>query len=1130
MRFFQKTKGAISIFLCIVFMAVVMLTGVLVDGSRMRAAETEIKSALDTAAMSELSQYDKILKEFYGLFALADSSPDTLKQEIEASLNKILATELGMKKTEGNEKYYNALKKALVGEKESKPPFNLFDYRVENVKVTPLYNLSEPQVTRAQILEHMKYRAPKELAEQFLDKILAFKDFGRQSSLLKDKMGVDKQLNKVRESQENLSTQVGIVNDFKKSNTLKTQLESLANAFADRIAAERYLKQLQSEKAALEAEIKKVEEDIKKLEEEISKLPDEKKDTGTPTSGGSTTPAKGSTTGGSAKSGGTKATETKTPTEKDKKKAELETKKKELESKNTSLSSKNNSIDVQTRNIQKCVGEVISTKQKMVETINTYIFPISSSLGHIDEVIKKSEAANNSIDKINGKIKDDSSDFAESMRTDLGGKKKDIDREKLDKAKAALEENKKTLEEISALIAGITNDTIKETDVKTAGSDKNKILVEIKLNANLPYSKIDDCISKYNNVDYYVPKSTEEENKDKDPRDAAQQLIEDQKKQDEQAEQARKENDAKREKENPFPVDTLPSHSDKAIVKSEVKYKDILDKDSKEISKKTSEVKNTANGAKEFGDINSNKIKDPMQEANFKDDGEEEGFSEKALSMVSDFGARLAEGLKSMRDEMYVNEYIMGTFLNTLSEKTAEKDLGGDIKKESKDKQKRKTYFNDCEVEYIIGGDKSESANLTRVKAQILLVRFALNTLSIYTDPTKVNTAMQAAIAVAGWTGFGVPIVHTLIMLAWSMAESVLDVMFIMQGANVAIFKTKQTWVLGVGGGAKNAAEELKRVIANAAKQQAKEAADYTIDYATGKLKELKEKARLTAWETVENKMDTAINRVFQPVENKLFGAISNVDSKLNNFEDSLNAKANETVDDTISTIEKEIYNSTPKLFEEVKKDKEFKDINAFSNQLKTMEEEFFNQIKTMSHSEIEKLRKQVDDKEKAIKESLTNKIKDAKKNLKARVYNQLSGLIDRLDAAVDAKIDAAAKVGKDEVGKYIDSLGGTSKSGVTKNNIAGSLLSMNYQGYLRLFLMFTGSETKIKRIEDLIQLNMSKELNKKDFKLSDYNAYMRVEADVSMKYLFMTEAIIPKKYQTEDGRHRINIAVYKGY
>jgi len=66
-----------------------------------------------------------------------------------------------------------------------------------------------------------------------------------------------------------------------------------------------------------------------------------------------------------------------------------------------------------------------------------------------------------------------------------------------------------------------------------------------------------------------------------------------------------------------------------------------------------------------------------------------------------------------------------------------------------------------------------------------------LNVIAIYTDPTKFNAALEVATVVAGWTGgVGVPIVHTLIMMAWAMAESLFDVYLLLKGESIPIFKT----------------------------------------------------------------------------------------------------------------------------------------------------------------------------------------------------------------------------------------------------------------------------------------------------------------------------------------------------
>jgi len=123
------------------------------------------------------------------------------------------------------------------------------------------------------------------------------------------------------------------------------------------------------------------------------------------------------------------------------------------------------------------------------------------------------------------------------------------------------------------------------------------------------------------------------------------------------------------------------------------------------------------------------------------------------------------------------------------------------------------------------------------------------------------------------------------------------------------------------------------------------------------------------------------------------------------------------------------------------------------------------------------------------------------------------------------------ANKGKEEVNKFIDSIGNTSDSDVMKTNLRGSFLSMKYTDYLRLFLLFANKDVKMKRIADLIQVNMRSISGNKTFKLSEFSTYMRIESSISIKYLFATKPFIPKEFRTEDGRRiKFDVILYKGY
>jgi len=77
----------------------------------------------------------------------------------------------------------------------------------------------------------------------------------------------------------------------------------------------------------------------------------------------------------------------------------------------------------------------------------------------------------------------------------------------------------------------------------------------------------------------------------------------------------------------------------------------------------------------------------------------------------------------------------------------------------------------------------------------------------------------------------------------------------------------------------------------------------------------------------------------------------------------------------------------------------------------------------------------------------------------------------------------------------------------------------MKYTDYLRIFLLFTNKEVKMKRIADLIQVNMRTSSGNKTFRLSECSTYMRIESSISIKYLFATKPFIPKEFRTEDGK-----------
>ena len=72
------------------------------------------------------------------------------------------------------------------------------------------------------------------------------------------------------------------------------------------------------------------------------------------------------------------------------------------------------------------------------------------------------------------------------------------------------------------------------------------------------------------------------------------------------------------------------------------------------------------------------------------------------------------------------------------------------------------------------------------------------------------------------------------------------------------------------------------------------------------------------------------------------------------------------------------------------------------------------------------------------------------------------------------------------------------------QSQLVGTVVSFDYTDYLRLLLFAVPQKTKLLRAADLMQLNMRETLDNPDFLISEYNSFILVEADISMKAMFI--------------------------
>lgn len=96
MKIRKNIQGAISIFLILIMIPMFTFAGVIVDLSRMSSAQIVLSGASDLAMNAAMSDYNKVLKDVYGIFAMSGSDEelnDNLRRYFENSLSNIVDLE-----------------------------------------------------------------------------------------------------------------------------------------------------------------------------------------------------------------------------------------------------------------------------------------------------------------------------------------------------------------------------------------------------------------------------------------------------------------------------------------------------------------------------------------------------------------------------------------------------------------------------------------------------------------------------------------------------------------------------------------------------------------------------------------------------------------------------------------------------------------------------------------------------------------------------------------------------------------------------------------------------------------------------------------------------------------------------
>lgn len=168
MKIFYKNNGAISVFLSLILLPVLVFGGMTVDASRIYMSKVVISDAGEMAMNAGLAQYNEKLHDEYGLLVM-DQSPEDMEEDLEAFFNGSL-NGTGVPDAEDYDKILDLLTKS----------FDAID--------VPGSEIYRTEVEKQQILEYMKYRAPVCIAELLTKKLDQLRDTKKMTEAMEAQM------------------------------------------------------------------------------------------------------------------------------------------------------------------------------------------------------------------------------------------------------------------------------------------------------------------------------------------------------------------------------------------------------------------------------------------------------------------------------------------------------------------------------------------------------------------------------------------------------------------------------------------------------------------------------------------------------------------------------------------------------------------------------------------------------------------------------------------------------------------------------------------------------------------------------------------------------------------------------
>ncbi len=192
----MKSRGAVTVFVTLLLIPSVLITGTGVDIARVYAARSMLQDANQLAINSLMADYDAQLQDLYGLFAVTEGDEELKKLVNEYVEKVIFASDAGDTGGMGTlQAFYGSEVESAVAAGEGQ-------------------NLGERDKLRRQIEEYAKLRAPVIVAEEIFERLDDFDQVNDDSRVIKKKISIEKKIENIDKYYKKIYENIQALNGY----------------------------------------------------------------------------------------------------------------------------------------------------------------------------------------------------------------------------------------------------------------------------------------------------------------------------------------------------------------------------------------------------------------------------------------------------------------------------------------------------------------------------------------------------------------------------------------------------------------------------------------------------------------------------------------------------------------------------------------------------------------------------------------------------------------------------------------------------------------------------------------------------------------------------------------------------